>query len=245
MPANTKPLTVPDTCPPLLANLIRAKGTKSAAIKALGTHDSTFYAVLGGRTMPVEWIARIKDQLGQPAIGAPRGVEAPAAPPIPPFVPWDGKTVGVFHVKAHGKRKARTIKNVPQPMLDFLGKYDTMSSASRVIGLSGGSLLPWIEGGRKFTEERQRRIHAATHGAQQALVDDAADFDKCTLGQAIVLLGAPSYDRIQDLAEVMNGRLLFKMNTGVGWLVIYKMAADDLPRFKRLAMRDAKRIVCP
>jgi hypothetical protein len=217
-------LKVPDTCPPLIAELIKAKGSKKAATKVLGTSDGAFYAVLRGeRPMPPVWISRAKAALGQSVIGAPRELfssEAPAqpaAPPVPEFVPWDGKTKGSFTTKPVGQHKARTIKNVPKPILDLIAKFDgSVIGAARSVGLgTGTALLNWMEPG-KFTVLKQRKLHAALHGQSPLGADRNSmgeSYDKYETGFAICLMKGTNFDRIADIADILNAKVVFRKNT--------------------------------
>lgn len=233
--------TVPDTCPPLLANLIKHMGNKALAIKALGTSDSAFYATLKGRPMPPAWIPRAKAAMGLNAISADVVPPAPV-PQIPEFVPWDGKLASVTLNPRPGQKKGRAIK-LPGPLAQLIERHHNISQAAQSMGYASGSLTAVLADPKKFTDAWQRRVHAALHGIQ--LRGPSEDFDKYTLGLAIVQMAAGNFDRIADIAEILNGRLVFKRNTSSGWLMIYKMTNDDLRKFKRLAGRDAKEIVCP
>lgn len=256
MPAPPKPLTIPETCPPLLADLIRFKGTKAQAIKALRTHDSTFYAVLGGKQMPPEWIVRAKVAMGLPVIGtgaaeaqgeAHTQHEAPA-PQIPPFVPWEKTTKSVNLRPKAGQKKGRVLK-LPLPLALLIEKHGgVISRAAHSMGNTSGALTLMLKDHSKFNETWQHKVHNALHGLPPAFAERGQmgeDYDKYSLGLAIITMSANSYDRVQDIAEILSGRLVFKQNTTGGWLIIYKMAIDDLPKFKRLARRDVKSIVCP
>lgn len=237
---------LPKGCPPLLAELIRLKGTKKAAIELLGTSDGTFYAVLSGaREMSPEWIFKIKAALGQPLLGDQDG--EPPAPPIPPFVPWDGTIVTYTMKPKAGVKKGRMVK-APSPLAKLLEKYEgNVSQAARSMGHTSGAIHAiLLDPKKKYTEQWQRKVHNALHGAAPQMMQSMGEnFDKFTLGIAIVMMGAGSFDRIQEIADILNGHLVFKKNTKGGWLMIYKMGVVDLQKFKRLAMRDANEIVCP
>lgn len=250
LPAQKK-LTIPDACPPLIADLIRFKGSKTEAIKVLGTSDGGFYAVISGKNnMPPAWIVRAKAAMGQSVIGAPQEQEAATeadAPQVPEFVPWDGK---VTTVKTKGAPGApfTTRKGVAVPIAMLVERCGgAIGGAAKLAGHTAGWLLPLIEDPKnKFKEKPQKEIHNALHGIAPAFrASMGEDFDKYTLGLAIVMAGAANFDRIKDIADILNGRLVFKKSTKAGWLIIYKMATDDLAKFKRLALRDAHEIVCP
>lgn len=244
--------TIPANCPPMLAELIQKMGAKKPVIRLLGTSDGTFYPVLSGAVqMPPAWIVKIKAALGQslfPTSEDMGGEEHPQeqdAPQVPQFVPWDGKRVTAM-VNSHPGKPQRAIKNVPEPLAKLLDKHGgSISAAARAMGYSSGGLAPTIEGKAEFTDKRQRKAHDALYGAAPAFSAQNEEPDKFTLGQAIVLTKAVGFDRVQEIADILSGRLIFKMNTSAGWLLIYKMGIDDLPKFKKIAMRDAQRIVCP
>lgn len=249
-PMGNSKLIIPDSAPPLLAELVRFTGSKARATKALGTSDGSFYAVLSGRReMPPEWIIKAKVAMGQSLIA--ETVREPSqgvsTAQMPEFVPWDGKSKGTVKTRAHGKAKPRVIKNVPQPLVDLFNKHEgNVSGAARAIGMTGGALFLWMDGTRPFKEENQRKVHAAMHGMPASNdISLGEQFDKYTLGLAIILLKGANFDRIADIADILNGRMVFRKNTTTGWILIYKMATEDLPKFKKLALRDASEIVCP
>lgn len=240
-------LALPETCPPLLAELIRFCGSKAKAARTLGTSEGTLYGVISGKPMPSAWVVRAKAQLGQPVIGAPSPANAPEGDEqTAPFVLWDGKSKGNFKTRAHGKSPSRTIKNVPQPILDLLAKHGgVVQRASSAAGITGNTIFKWMEG-MAFTEDRQRVIHNAMHGKPTGMTNTMGeDYDKYTLGIAICMLKGSSFDRINDIADILNGKLIFRKNTKEGWIIMYKLAIDDLAKFKKLAMRDANEIICP
>lgn len=243
MPAN-RPLDIPASCPPILAELIRFKGSKAAAWRALGTSEGTFYKVINSAgDMPSVWTSRAKAAMGSPIVAAP---SAPEGPPIPEFVPWDGKSRGIFKVKPWGANKGRAIKNVPQPLLALLEKFDNVvGRASKAMGMTGNTIFLWMDGTREFDLTRQKAVHAAMHGI--SLTPEAAsDFDTYKLDLAIVMLkGGQNFDRVHELAEALGGLLAWKKNTNTGWLLIYSMRAEVAEKFKRLAGRDASEIACP
>lgn len=243
---------IPETCPPALAELINFKGSKLQAAKALGSSEGTLYSVMNGkRDMPPVWITRAKTAMGQSVIEAPHepiAIAIPATPQLPEFVPWNKKTKSVIKTKAWGKNKGRTIKNVPKPMADLVEKYDgIINKAAQALGMTGGAFLGWVEGKREFTLERQQRIHAALHGLVPVSTTNSMgeQFDKYDLGIAICMMKGTNFDRIADIAEILNAKMVFRKNTPKGWIIIYRMADEDLPKFKRLALRDAEEIVCP
>lgn len=239
-------LMIPSTCPPLLASLIRFKGTRIGAIKALKCSGATFNAILNGAAMTPVHIANAKAAMGRPLIDEPAPeATVPAAPPPPEFVLWDGKSKGTYQVQAHGKSKARKIKNVPQPILDLVAKTGTLTGVANAIGSAIGTVTSLMEGRVPFSEKYQRKVYAATNGLNTT-PEAASDYDTYKLDLAIVILkGSQSFDRVNEIAEVLHGMLAWKKNTRDGWLLIYSMRAENAARFKRIAARDASEIACP
>jgi len=241
------PTGIPENCPPILAELIRFCGNKKAATKALQCSESLFYKVTKGeKPMPPAWEPRAQAAMGKPVEGASYQAEAPpAGPTIPPFVPWDGKDMRTILAGARPGQKPRKYK-LPTPLADLLERHKGNITAMAVsMGLNAGSLSGVINGQTGFSALNQRRVHAALHGSEPIARPSIEDFDKYTLNMAICILKASNFDRVNDIADILNGRTIFKMNTKDGWLVIYRIGADDLLKFKRLASRDCVKIACP
>lgn len=244
-----RPLEIPDTCPPLLADLLRETQSKQRARQILSCGEKLLKNVIEGAEMPKSWEIKIKAHLGQPVLPGVAAAASQEAPQdgAPVFVPWDGKTKGTVEIAAWGKAKGRKIKNVPQPIVDLVNKYGKVSQAAAAMGMTGGALMNWMDLQRPFDLVRQKKVHAAMHGMPGGggVGELGESFDKYSLGLAICLLKGHTYDRIAEVADILNGTMVFRKNTNSGWIIIYKMHVDDLPRFKKLAMRDASEIVCP
>lgn len=241
-------LTIHDKCPPILADLIRFKGSKARAWPVIGSSEGTFYKVISGRgEMPAAWEIKAKAAMGRSVIAEAPAPATPAGPPIPEFVPWDGKSKGTLEIQGFGQNKGRKVKGVPQPLLDLVAKNGgIVANASRALGMSSTSLQNWFKPAFTFTELKQRKVHAAIHGQiPPSGPSMGEEFDKYTLGIAICMLKGASFDHIAGLAEVLMAQMVFRKNTAKGWIIIYRMADEDLPKFKRLALRDAEEIVCP
>lgn len=251
---NSPKMTIPETCPPLLQQLLEKMGSKAKTRRVLKCGEMALNnAMAGSIDMPPDWIVKAKVELGQPVIGTSgpqeevEGEGPPPGPVIPEFVPWDGKETGTV-VIMRGGEKTRSIKNVPQPIVDLIAKAGgTVSQAAALCGRTAGWLLPALEDPKKkFKEPMQRLVHGALNGAAPMGKHSLGeDYDKYSLGLAICMLPAIAFDRVQDIADILNGRLVFRKSTKGGWLIIYRMGTEDLPRFKKLALRDANEIVCP
>lgn len=238
---------VPEKCPPLIAQLIEFTGSKKQAIKVLGTSDGTFYPVINGnKEMPPAWIIKAKAAMGQPVIG-PSTTAEPDGPEVPSFALWDGKAIGTIDIAGRGGQKGRKVKNVPEPLVRLFEKGSSnMTVTSRMLNSSPNTVLKLMEDPKTFTERWQRKVHDVLHSVAPAFsAQMGADADKYTLDLAIVTTKGVNFDRINDIADLLNARLIFRKNTGAGWLLIYKMLTPDLPKFKKIAMRDATEIVCP
>lgn len=238
--AETPKLNTPETCPPILADLIRFKGSKAQAWRVLGTSEGTFYkAINGNGDVPPIWISRAKAAMGQPIIEA-----GPATPQVPEFVPWDGKLSPLILAPKPGHKKGRTIK-VPEPIAKLYAMHGNISQMAKSMGHTSGALTAMLEDHKKFTDRWQRKFHAAIHGVS-ATPEAASDYDTYKLDLAIVMLkGGQNFDRVNELADALGGILAWKKNTKDGWMLIYSMRAETAAKFKRLAGRDASEIACP
>lgn len=240
------------SCPPNLRELLRAVDWSYEQAANLTGLSQSYVANLargqkGQRHAGPVALAKIDAGLRQ----VQGGVSVPAAAAqAPEFEPWDNKVRSVVVPKGKNpKIKKRTIKNVPSMLADLVEKFDVnFAAAGRAAGVVGSTVQLWTEEGAKmFNEKRQRIIWAALHGTPPTGLNGTGDEpDRYTLGLAVVQLQAKNFDRINDVAELLNGRLVFKLNTGVGWLLVYRMKGeDDLKKFKRIAVRDSGKIVCP
>lgn len=249
MSGKPEKITIPETCPPVLAELIRFKGSKASAIRSLGTSDGPFYLVLGGkRDIPPAWIIRAKTAMGQSVIeptGTAPELEA-SAPQAPPFVPWDRKTkITVSLFPKPGHKKGRSIK-VPEPLGRLINMHENMNQVAMSMGHTPGALTAMLENHDKFSDKWQRKVHRALHGLPPENAPSMGEeFDKYSLGIAICMVKGANFARISEIAEILMAKMVFRKNTKGGWIIIYRMADEDLPKFKRLALRDAEEIVCP
>ena len=236
------------TCPPQLRELLRAfDWSYDKTAEATGL-SSSYVANLargqkGQRKAGPRALQQIERAFNELNAGA---AHDPAA--APEFVPWDFKMRAIVLPKTKNRGK-RTIKGVPSMLADLIEKHETnFAAAGRAVGVAGSTIQVWAEEGpKKFDEKRQRMIFAGLHGTVPTGLNGAGDEpDHYALGLAVVQLQAKHFDRINDVADLLNGRLVFKMNTTAGWLLIYRLKGEDeLKKFKRIAMRDAAKIVCP
>lgn len=238
--------------PPELTALIAkfddgTRGPKQRAAKAAGLHPAHFAKLSRGVEKTTEGtLARIRAALGDEA-ASPVPLQSSVSPPE--FVPWDQKTRSIVIPKTKNRNK-RTIKNVPSMLADLIEQNDyNFAAVGRAMSVVGTTAQLWAEEGAEyFNEKRQRQVFAGLHGQiATGLNGSGADEpDRFSLGLAIVQLQAKNFDRVNDVAELLNGRLVFKLNTTAGWILIYRMKGqEDLQKFKRIVSRDSGKIVCP
>jgi len=243
-------IELPETCPLPLAELINAAGGREAAGKIVRAGGNTLSQVIRGeRPMLPEWGQRIEEYFagvkneGGDGGSQPEGISLEALAASPEFVPWDGTRRTVTPIAKKGS-KSKPVKNVPTPLADLIEKHKgNLTAAAKAMGYQAlTSIYPVLKGTRKFDEKQQRRVYEALHG-------NAAVFgrepDRYSLDMAIVQLQAKNYDRVNDIAGLLNGRIIFRMNTSSGWLIIYRLKSEDARKFKRIALRDSQKIVCP
>lgn len=249
---------IPDTCPPLIADLIKHVGSKHQARRTLRCSESTLKKIMSRKAIiRPDWTERATAALAAPPARAPEGpshlreaMNTPLIAPapksqVPEFVPWDGKSFRAVTLNKPGGKKT-VYKKVPAPLALLLEKYVTASDASRALGMSSSVVQHWLAAHSAFDLKRQRRVHAAMHGEIPTSGEDSSEqFDEYRLDLALVMCRAQSYDRIRDIADILNGQLKFKRNTPAGWVLIYRIKGDDARKFKRLAGRDALDITCP
>lgn len=229
--------------------LVEQEGTSKAAAKRAGIHPNTFSSVMtGNKPATAGNDKRVHDALAgkQPeerAVAQPAQDQQPA---LPPMEPWDGKKVSVKMIGKNGEPK--TLKGIPEP----LAKLIEMNGGSRgrtatAMGYGSSTAIdPLLKGETAFSEHYQLKVHAGLHGVAPQLKQSVAAPDMFQLGLAIVLLNLSQFERVEEIAEILNGKQLFRKATKVGWIVIYKFTTRTAnEKFKRLALRDAQEIVCP
>jgi hypothetical protein len=227
-----KKYEVPKGCPPELKALIEKLGTKVNALRAIGVSKEVFTRVVnGGEKMPSDWLEKIERAM--------KGEQAG-----PQFVPWDG-TKRTVSIPARTGRKGKSFKNVPSPLAELLEKHDgNISAAGRAAATTSNTILAMVQGDTEFNEKRQRMIFEGLHGVPATVSEDGGP-DRYSLQMAIVQVASKNYDRVYDVAELLNGRMIFRTSTPVGWLVIFRIKGDDARKFKKLVARDCSRVVCP
>lgn len=235
------------SCPPSLRELLRAVDWSYDRASEVSGLSKSYVANLargqkGQRHAGPEALQKIEQ--GLRSVGGGVSTHAEAAPE---FVPWDNKLRTVIVPKTRTTPK-RMIKNVPSMVADLLEQHGVnFSAGARAMGVTGGTLRQLAHGEVEFNDKRQRLVFAALHGTLPTGLNGAGEEpDRYSLGLAVVQLQAKNFDRVNDVAELLNGRLVFKLNTTAGWLLIYRMKGqDDLMKFKRIASRDSGKIVCP
>lgn len=249
MPSNRKTNMDLSKCPPALAALIGQKGNVKAAGKALNFGLAPLRQMATGkRDIPASLLDKIKLLIGDdgspsdpPEQGAPFFDKAKLEIPE-----WDGKTTTHKITKKDGSKI--TVKGLPVELVEVLARNQgSMTKAAKAIGLSG-----WAPIQMAIEEDRWgKKLHAKAWCYLNGLpipngkrVD--ADGDAHSLGIVVAQVPASNFERLEELAEVLKGGVAWKMTTGAGYVVIYKMPnRDDREKFKRLAARDAKNIACP
>ncbi len=163
---------------------------------------------------------------------------------------WDKKMETVkFLNKTTGKKE-----NIKMPALiaELFSRHGNVkNNVGRALGFSGYSGVDTALQNGKYESRLHARAYAAVNGlplptnGHGKIEEDVRD--AFTLGIAICLVALSDFERREEIAEIMGGALIFKRTAGnTGWWAIYRIAPKDkLEKFKRLASRDAKKIVCP
>lgn len=260
---NTKPgrdamagqalLAMQDTCPPELYKIIEREGSIAAAGRATGLAKYTIAQVGKG----VWKLSRkMRDKIDAYLEHGPRAARTTTekkpmteAKPEPVTIPpWDKKMV--THKYANKAGKKTTLK-LPALMAELFTRHDNVkNSVGRALGFSGYSGVETSLADGKYESKLHARAYCAVNGlplpnGKSNSEDDARD--GWTLGLAICLVGMNEFEHVEEIAEIMGGALVFKMTAGnAGWWAIYRIShREKLEKFKRLASRDAKKIVCP
>ncbi len=252
----TKPLLdiIKKTCPPDLFKMIETEGSFVKAAKAAGMGANTIASIAKGKLDVSPVVQRRIDAYhakhGGP-ITADKPTLAEADEPPPVIIPkWDKKMETVKITKADGSKQ--TFK-MPALIARLFERHDNVKNeVGRALGYSGWNTVNDQITKGKYEEKLHARAYCAVNnypvpGVVSRSGGEMEIPDGFTLGIAICLVTLSEYERLEEIAEIFNGSLVFKMAAGVtGWIVIYRMSArDKLEKFKRLARRDAKRIVCP
>jgi hypothetical protein len=251
IPAQPK---LPATCPPVLHQLIKQEGSRVAVARKLKAGTNTINELVNGKkkltdTMRLRIEAALKDA---PHVGGDALPPKEAEPPPIVVPPWDKKMGTVKITKTDGSKQ--TFK-VPAPIALLFERHDNVKNeVGRALGYSGWNPVNDQITKGKYVEKLHARAYAALNGlpipgvANRRNGDGEQSIpDGFTLSIAICLVTLSEFERLEEIAEVLGGSMVFKMSAGAtGWIVIYKMSARArLEQFKRLGRRDAKRIVCP
>lgn len=241
-------VTLTDKCPPILKALIEQEGGYAQAAKKIGTYKDAIRKTATGtkemtEALKEKILAALPPQPSSAPFGAPKvAVERKEYPP------WDGKTRAA---KAHGVGgKSLTLKKIPVPMADLLDKHHgNRAHACRAAGYS--SSTPYVTVQEKlstYTPKMHSRFMAALAGEappSEAMATHA--LDKYITNLAVCMLNLADYEAVEEIAEIFNGELVCRMPlSGSLWMAIFRMSnREKLEKFKRVARRDAKEIVCP
>lgn len=231
----------PATCPQVFADFIRLVGSKEATKKVLHIGDTTMNGIVKGKKdVPPHVLEAMKEYQSKKD-----GSAAPAAPKAAEFVPWDG-TKKSYTIPKRGKTKKARKVSAPSMIVDLIEMTGGVTQAARAMGQAPATLQVVIDGKYPFDEKRQRRVFAALHGSPPTGLNGSGDEpDQYLLNEAFVQLKAANFDRVNDVAELLNGRIIFKTNTPVGWLLVYRMKGEDAMKFKRIVARDCIKVTCP
>lgn len=240
----------PSSCPPLLAQLVEQEGGMIAAAKKTGVHCDGLRKIANGeRELTLAMETKLKAALNGPVRVAGPALNAKPEPELPKMKLWDGKRADVIVAAKSGKTEK--YKKVPVPLVNLLKKFGgSRIRAAEAMGFNSvATVTNVLRGEAQFGERLQEKVHRAMHGLPPASSNNDAFTaqDTFSRGIAICVISIVQYERLEDLAEVMGGTVVFKKSYGAtGWIVIYAMSSrDKLQTFKRLAARDAKDIVCP
>lgn len=179
----------------------------------------------------------------------PKGNTNPFTPPAPVAIPpWDKKMVSIKIVnKTSGKKQTLKLPALIARLFEMHG--NVKNDVGRAMGYSGWNTVQGALDGGKYEARIHPRAYAAVNGLPLPNGKGHSESvqDNYTLGLAICLVGMNEFEHLEEIAEIMGGTLVFKMTAGnAGWWAIYRIAhRDKLEKFKRLASRDAKKIVCP
>lgn len=230
--------------------LVEQERTVKAAAEKAGIHPNSFSSMLTGKvTITEESNRKVLAALGPPQDETPMDQASQSErqqPALPPLEPWDGKKVSIRMLGKNGKTK--TLKNIPEPLAKLIEKNGgSRPRTCQAMGYKSATAINCLLNGEvAFSELYQRKVHAALHGVIPAEKESVAAPDMFSLGLAIVLLNLSQFERIEAIAEILNGKQLFRKATKVGWIVIYRFQnRSNNEKFKKLALRDAQEIVCP
>jgi hypothetical protein len=210
-----------------LRDIARGQKTLTEGMKA------RIEAALANAPSPITTEKRIMAEVEKPPVITP---------------PWN-KKMGTYKYK-NPKGKAVSMK-APADLVQLIKMSgNNLNGAARSIGFSGWNTVGNNLEPDKYITKIHPRVHAALNGlpipGNGPSEEGSGEEDHFTQGIAICIISLSEYDRIADMAEIIGGTLITKMSAGSVWIVIYKISGrEKLEKFKKLARRDAKKIVCP
>ena len=237
------------TCPPDLFKALNQAGDMTKLSKASGI---SVYPIKQSARGITKLNPHYQAQLDAYLRGEPmqqKETTSPFAPP-PPVVtpPWDKKIVAIKFTNATTGKKT-TLKLPTLIAQLFERHHNVKNEVGRAMGYGG-----WNTVENNLAKNYERKLHARAYAAVNGLplpsnggATSESVQDAYTLGLAICLVGMSEFERLEEIAEIFGGVLVFRMTAGsTGWWAIYRISQrDKLEKFKRLASRDAKKIVCP
>ena len=258
--------SIKETCPPDLYKIIEKEGGGAKAALATGMSNYTI-----SQTAKKIWPVREKVQA---KIDAYHRGEKPtkgrlnakaskteteesmsenrnpfeAKPPIV-IPPWDKKTESFKIVKRDGSKETLKVPTLIGKLFEIHG--GVKNAVGRALGYASWNTPENLIASDKYEAKLHARAFCAVNGlplpGNGNGGGDVEERDKFKLGLALCMIGLNDFDRLEDLAEAFGCTREFKMTAGsTGWWVIYHNSnKEKLEKFKRLAKRDAKKIVCP
>jgi hypothetical protein len=256
----SKPITVQDIgkkCHPLLAQcIVHAGGVQPLADAAHMGSNNLRLIRDGERPLTERVRAKLaayanqhKLEIETASVTAVVADQARAPQPaLPALVPWDGKSFVAVEVQAKMGEKPKKFKKCPAPLAEALNAVGgSRLKLAKALGFTHATpISDVLNGVKSFDVKMQTKLHRLRHGLSPS-TDEPAAQDDFKLGIAICLTALNTYERLEEIAEVLQGARIVRRGTGTaGWLVIWRFPTNEKTMtFKRLAHRDAKEIICP